>query len=145
MRRARWTAAAVALNAQNRHRFEDLERLLAQWAEKGLFRADAAEAYLQRQRALQAEMIGLLRFGRFGQDAGACRHRPVRGLEGALFPGDAAFGGGAVRAARARRWAAIDKLLAAWEKEGVATPDQARARRERAAGKKGFDNPAPAL
>ena len=55
------TAAAVALNAQNRHRFEDLERLLTQWAEKGLFRADAAEAYLQRQRALQMEMIELLR------------------------------------------------------------------------------------
>ena len=54
-------AAAIALNAQNRHRFEDLERLLTQWAEKGLFRADAAEAYLQRQRALQAEMIVLLR------------------------------------------------------------------------------------
>ena len=35
---------------------------------------------------------------------------------------------------------AIDKLLAAWEKEGVSTPEQARARRERPA--KGFDNPA---
>ena len=55
------TAAAIALNAQNRHRLEDLERLLTQWAEKGLFRADAAEAYLQRQRGLQAEMIELLR------------------------------------------------------------------------------------
>ena len=34
--------------------------------------------------------------------------------------------------------AAIDKLLAAWEKEGVATPDQARARRERAAAEEGL-------
>ena len=53
--------AAVCLNARNRHRFEDLERLLAQWAEKGLTRADAAEAYVQRQRALEDELSALLR------------------------------------------------------------------------------------
>ena len=135
------TAAAVALNAQNRHRFEDLERLLAQWAEKGLFRVDAAEAYLQRQRTLQAEMIELLRL------AGSDRTPGLADI--ALFEGwKARFSPEMLRLAaeqsrgKGAAVAAIDKLLAAWEKEGVATPDQARARRERAAGKKGFDNPA---
>ena len=37
---------------------------------------------------------------------------------------------------------AIDKLLAAWEKEGVSTPEQARARRQHSQERQGFDNPA---
>ena len=133
------TAAAIALNAQNRHRFEDLERLLTQWAEKGLFRADAAEAYLQRQRGLQAEMIELLRL------AGSDRTPGLADI--ALFEGwKARFSPEMLRLAaeqsrgKGAAVAAIDKLLAAWEKEGVSTPEQARARRERPA--KGFDNPA---
>ena len=135
------TAAAVALNAQNRHRFEDLERLLTQWAEKGLFRADAAEAYLQRQRALQMEMIELLRL------AGSDRTPGYSDI--ALFEGwKARFSPEMLRLAaeqsrgKGAAVGAIDKLLSAWEKEGVSTPEQARARRERPAEKKAFDNPA---
>lgn len=133
-------AAAIALNAQNRHRFEDLERLLTQWAEKGLFRADAVEAYLQRQRALQAEMIALLRA------AGSDRTPGYSDI--ALFEGwKARFSPEMLRLAaeqsrgRGAAVGAIDKLLCAWEKEGVSTPEQARARRQRPQ-EKGFDNPA---
>ncbi|HIR07032.1 MAG TPA: DnaD domain protein [Candidatus Pullichristensenella stercoripullorum] len=133
------TAAAIALNAQNRHRFEDLERLLTQWAEKGLFRADAAEAYLQRQRGLQAEMIELLRLAGSDRTPGLADIALFEGWKARFSPemlhlaAEQARGKGAAVGA-------IDKLLAAWEKEGVSTPEQARARRERPA--KGFDNPA---
>ena len=97
------TAAAVALNAQNRHRFEDLERLLAQWAEKGLFRADAAEAYLQRQRALQAEMIELLRLAGSDRTPG---HSDIALFEGwkARFSRRCCAWRRSSRVARARRW-----------------------------------------
>ena len=134
-------AAAIALNAQNRHRFEDLERLLTQWAEKGLFRADAAEAYLQRQRALQAEMIVLLRA------AGSDRTPGYSDI--ALFEGwKARFSPEMLRLAaeqsrgKGAAVGAIDKLLSAWEKEGVSTPEQARARRQHSQERQGFDNPA---
>ena len=133
------TAAAVALNAQNRHRFEDLERLLAQWAEKELFRADAAEAYLQRQRGLQAEMIGLLRLAGSDRTPGLADIALFEGWKTRFSPEMLRL---AAERARGKGAAvgAIDKLLSAWEKEGVSTPEQARARRERPA--KGFDNPA---
>ena len=133
------TAAAIALNAQNRHRFEDLERLLTQWAEKGLFRADAAEAYLQRQRGLQAEMIELLRLAGSDRTPGLADIALFEGWKARFSPEMLRL---AAEQARGKGAAvgAIDKLLAAWEKEGVSTPEQARARRERPA--KGFDNPA---
>ena len=38
--------------------------------------------------------------------------------------------------------AAMDSLLAAWEQEGVTTPEQARARAKSGAGGRTFDNPA---
>lgn len=53
--------AAIQQNGKNRHRFEDVEKLLEMWARLGLYRADAAEAYVQRQRQLQAELMELLR------------------------------------------------------------------------------------
>ena len=37
---------------------------------------------------------------------------------------------------------AIDKLLSQWEQEGVSTPEQARARKDRPQAAKRFDNPA---
>ena len=138
------TAAAVALNAQNRHRFEDLGAAADPVGGEGAFSR-------RRRRGLSAKAARpangddrAVAPGRLGQDAGIFRHRPVRGLEGALFPEMLRL---AAEQSRGKGAAvgAIDKLLSAWEKEGVSTPEQARARRERPAEKKAFDNPAPAL
>ena len=134
-------AAAIALNAQNRHRFEDLERLLTQWAEKGLFRADAAEAYLQRQRALQAEMIALLRAAGSDRTPG---YSDIALFEGwkARFSPEMLHMAAEQSRGKGAAVGAIDKLLSAWEKEGVSTPEQARARRQHSQERQGFDNPA---
>ena len=133
--------AAVCLNARNRHRFEDLERLLAQWAEKGLTRADAAEAYVQRQRALEEELSALLSL------AGSDRTPGISDI--ALYEGwKARFSEEMLRLAaelsreKGRAVAAMDRLLGEWEREGVTTPEQARARAQSRSGAPARENPA---
>ena len=118
-----------------------MERLLTQWAEKGLFRADAAEAYLQRQRALQMEMIELLRL------AGSDRTPGYSDI--ALFEGwRARFSPEMLRLAaeqsrgKGAAVGAIDKLLPRGRRRAFQRPNRRRARRERPAEKKAFDNPA---
>ena len=132
--------AAIALNAQNRHRFEDLERLLTQWAEKGLFRADAAGAYLQRQRTLQAEMMELLRLAGSDRTPGLADIALFEGWKARFSPEMLRL---AAEQARGRGAAvgAIGKVLSTWEREGISSPGQVHARRGQPAGK-AFDNPA---
>lgn len=133
--------AAIALNAKNRHRFEDLERLLAQWAEKGLLSAGAAEAYLQRQRALEGELTALFRLAGSDRTPGLADIAQYEGWKG-RFSEEMLRLAAEMSREKGRVMTAMDKLLSTWEKEGVSTPEQARARQERPREKRGFDNPA---
>ena len=132
--------AAASLNAENRHRFESLEDRLAQWQEKGLLRADAAEAYLQRRRALKEEMMELLRHAGSDRAPGEAEIDLYEGWKARFSAQMLRLAAEMARGSAAAAVGAIDKLLSQWEQEGVSTPEQARARRERPA--KGFDNPA---
>ena len=133
--------AAAGLNAINRHRFEDLEELLSRWGKKGLRRADAVEAHMQRQRALREELAGLLRLA--GSDyapslADAARYEGWK----SRFSEEMLRLAAETSRGKGRVVAAMDSLLAAWEQEGVTTPEQARARAKSGAGGRTFDNPA---
>ena len=121
------TAAAIALNAQNRHRFEDLERLLTQWAEKGLRRR--RRGLPERSAAWKGELTELLRLAGPDRTPGLAEIA-LFDMEEPLLSGNAAFGGGEARGEGGAAMTAIDKLLAAWER-GRSTPEQARARQER--------------
>lgn len=132
--------AAVCQNAKNRHRFEDVERLLAQWAQLGLFSADAAEAYVQRQRALQGELAALLR------TAGSDRTPGLADIETyqrwkETFSEEMLYLAAEMSREKGRVIDAMDKLLAQWASEGVTTPEQARARAARGAART-RENPA---
>ncbi len=131
--------AAIQQNGKNRHQFEDLEKLLSMWAELGLFRADAAEAYVQRQRMLSAELAALLK--RAGSEK-----RPT--LEDIAlyerwqqrFPPEILNYAAEQFREKGRPMVNLEKLLAQWEADGVTTVEMARARPAQADAR--FKNPA---
>ena len=119
--------AAVQVAAKNRHRFEDLEWMVGRWHELGLHTPQAAESYIQKNRALSQQLRELL--ATCGTD-----RRPTLGdlalLESwkSLFPDEIiAF---AAECARGKKdpLAYMDKVIGQWKKAGVKTLEDARAR-----------------
>lgn len=131
--------AAIQQNGKNRHRFEDVEKLLEMWARLGLYRADAAEAYVQRQRQLQAELMELLRLAGSDRTPNLAEIEMYQGWkerfseEMLRLAAQIVTGGG-------RPMSAMEKLLERWTQAGASTPEQARALQE--ASRAGFVNPA---
>ena len=121
--------AAAQCSRKRKHRFEDLEWMLEEWAKQGLFRADQAQAYLQRMKLVKAEIRRLLKV--CGSDS-----RPGMGDIEYYEKWTQAFSEDVITyasecAPRMRmpiRY--MDQLLIAWEKEGVRTLDEARAKHE---------------
>jgi len=131
--------AAIQQNGKNRHQFEDLEKLLAMWAELGLFRADQAENYVARQRSLSKELSELLK------RAGSEKRPTLEDIElyekwRARFSEELLNFAAESCREKGRPMVNIEKLLAQWEKGGVSTVEAARAApSSRGAG---FKNPA---
>ena len=120
--------AAVQCARKRRLRFDDLRWMVGKWAELGLFRFDAADAYIREQGRLAAGVRALLE--RCGSD-----RRPQMGdLEQYarwLAESPAELIDYAAECARGMQMPMryIDKLLASWRKSGVETVEAARAER----------------
>ena len=120
--------AAVQCARKRKLRFDDLRWMVGKWAELGLFRFDAADAYIREQGRLAAGVRALLE--RCGSD-----RRPQMGdLEQYarwLAESPAELIDYAAECARGMQMPMryIDKLLASWRKSGVETVEAARAER----------------
>ena len=120
--------AAVQCARKRKLRFDDLRWMVGKWAELGLFRFDAADAYIREQGRLAAGVRALLE--RCGSD-----RRPQMGdLEQYarwLAESSAELIDYAAECARGMQMPMryIDKLLASWRKSGVETVEAARAER----------------
>ena len=118
--------AAACQNLKDKHQFADLDRILQQWEGLGLFRADEAEAYVQRQRGLSGEVVEILKL------AGSERRPRLEDNE-MLEGWKTRFSEEMIRLAaqmsreKGRPMAAIDRQLLEWEKAGISTPEAARA------------------
>lgn len=143
--------AAVQIAAKNRHRFEDLEWIVGRWGELGLFTPEAAESYIAQNRALAGQMRRL--FARCGAD-----RRPNLGdlqqLEAwkAALPDEVLDFAAECARGKKEPVSYMNRLIAEWQKVGVQTVEEARARntaalaaaREAGAGSPANGSPAPA-
>jgi len=130
--------AAIQQNGKNRHQFEDLEKLLSMWAELGLLRADQAESYVARQRALSRELAELLK------RAGSEKRPTLEDIElyeswRNKFSEELLHFAAESCREKGRPMVNIEKLLARWERDGISTVEAARAAASR---NPGFKNPA---
>ena len=128
--------AAVQCARKRRLRFDDLRWMVGKWAELGLFRCDAAEAYIREQGRLAAETRALLercgsdRRPQLGDLETYARWRAESPAELIDYAAECARG-----TQSPMRY--IDKLLAAWRRDGVGTLEAARAERARRAAAQG--------
>ena len=136
--------AAIQCCRKNQHRFEDLERMLSRWAPMKLFRADEAEAYVQRMSRLTAEVATVL--DKCGTD-----RRPqmedLRLYEGWTKTASEELIAYAAECARGMQLPMryIDRLLTEWGRSGVRTADEARAQHENRAARTAQPAANPAL
>ena len=121
--------AAIQCHSKKRTRFEDVEGMLARWAELGLYTAEAAQAYIRDMSQKAARVRRLLEI------SGVDRRPTLNDL--ALYEKwqaghDPAVIDYAAECARGMNlpMAYMDKLLKEWEASGVKTAEAARAAHE---------------
>ena len=144
--------AAVQVAAGNHHRFEDLEWMVGQWQELGLFSPEAAEAYIRANQALEREMAALLK--RCGLDRRPRRSELKRYVSWKeAFPAEILAFAADCALNKKEPVAYMDRILAAWQSAGVRTLEEAEtqnaaalaAGREAAEGTRRGDAPSQAL
>lgn len=124
--------AAAQCRRKHKHSFEDLEWMLGKWGEAGVFTAGQAKRYLADMKALTAELrqvMGKAGLTRYPTKDDMDRYTAWKEkFSAGLIDCAAEFSAGTAMPMRY-----MDKLLSAWEQEGVSTPEQARANRGRKA------------
>ncbi len=119
--------AAVQCRRKNKRQFEDLEWMLGQWAERGLFAEDAARGYIAGMQEKTRRVRALL------EKAGSQRRPRLDDLalydawQGKYDPALVDFAAGCA-AGTQYPMKYIDKLLSEWAAAGVKGVDDARAR-----------------
>lgn len=117
--------AAVQCKRKNKSRFEEVEWMLSKWAERGLYSADAAQAYVQDMQRKAEEVRRLLEkcgLDRRPQNSDLEIYETWQGSHPAELINYAA------ECARGMQLPMryMDKLLGEWRKAGVTTVDEAK-------------------
>jgi len=122
--------AAGRCARKNWHSFEKLEEMLEQWHEAGVHTLAQAEIYLEKLRQSFAETKQLLHTAGLSRSPGADDLRRYEDWKNRFSTAMLSYAAECSRG-MAKPVLYMEKLLAAWEKSGVATVDAAKAQREK--------------
>jgi len=124
--------AAVQCARKHKHSFEELEWMLGKWAQAGVFSLEQAEKYLADMRKMTEEVRELL------EKAGLVRRPTLDDIEkyenwNKRFGRELIFCAAELAAGTNMPMRYMARILEDWEKAGVKTPEEAKARRSQSA------------
>ena len=113
--------------------FEKLSWMLSEWGGAGARSYDQARAYLAERQQVKAEAAELLKRAGLGGEPGQSTLSHYEKWK-ARYPAELIDCAAELARDKAHVLSYMDKLLAGWEQEGIATPEAARTRHAQVAG-----------